>query len=185
MYKKLVILLLILSSNIATSQTKIGDVTMQNTHKVGNKTLVLNGGGIREKYFIDLYVAGLYLEEKMNDPKRIIEANSPMVIKIQIVSGMITSEKMRQAVNEGFEKSTKGNIKTFQTQIAQFTKAFEDEIKVNDVFEIVYNQQETQVLKNSKVKCSIPGHDFKKAVFGIWLSENPADADLKMGMLGK
>jgi hypothetical protein len=36
-----------------------------------------------------------------------------------------------------------------------------------------------------EVKGTIKGLDFKKAVFGIWLGEKPADAKLKKGMLGK
>jgi hypothetical protein len=31
----------------------------------------------------------------------------------------------------------------------------------------------------------IPGLDFKKALFGIWLCDNPADKDLKLKLLGK
>ena len=31
---------------------------------------------------------------------------------------------------------------------------------------------------------AIPGLDFKKAIFGIWLSDDPVDEDLKDAMLG-
>ena len=31
----------------------------------------------------------------------------------------------------------------------------------------------------------IPGIDFKKGLFGIWLGEDPADSDLKKGLLGQ
>ena len=41
------------------------------------------------------------------------------------------------------------------------------------------------VYKNGAKKGSIDGHDFKKALFGIWLGKKPADDDLKEGMLGK
>ena len=34
-------------------------------------------------------------------------------------------------------------------------------------------------------KGTIEGLDFKKALFGIWLGNKPADDDLKAGMLGK
>jgi len=40
------------------------------------------------------------------------------------------------------------------------------------------------VMKNGKKLKTIPGYEFKKALFGIWLCPEPADEDLKEGMLG-
>ena len=39
--------------------------------------------------------------------------------------------------------------------------------------------------KNDKELGTIEGMEFKKALFGIWLSNRPADDDLKEAMLGK
>ena len=39
------------------------------------------------------------------------------------------------------------------------------------------------VLKNGKSQGVIPGLAFKKAFFGIWLSDSPVDKDLRKGML--
>ena len=41
------------------------------------------------------------------------------------------------------------------------------------------------VNKNNKLATTIPGLDFKKALFGIWLCNKPADSTLKDKMLGK
>ena len=41
------------------------------------------------------------------------------------------------------------------------------------------------VYKNGAKKGTIEGYDFKRALFGIWLCDKPADADLKSAMLGK
>jgi hypothetical protein len=49
----------------AMAQTKISGNVMPNVMKVGGEYLKMNGGGIREKMFIDLYVGVLYLQEKM------------------------------------------------------------------------------------------------------------------------
>jgi len=60
------------------------------------------------------------------------------------------------------------------------------EIKKGDVFIIIYAPEEGVVVyKNGTKKGSIDGHDFKKALFGIWLCDKPADKDLKDEMLGK
>ena len=61
-----------------------------------------------------------------------------------------------------------------------------EEIKKGDVFIIMNVPDEGVVVyKNGSKKGSIDGYDFKRALFGIWLGDKPADDDLKAGMLGK
>ena len=112
-----ILLLTVLFIPQTHGQTEIGGVPLSDTLKIGDTSLVLNGGGIREKFWIDLYIGGLYLTQKESNAQTIIEANQPMAIYLEIVSGLITSEKMIEAVDEGFEKSTQGNIEPFKNEI--------------------------------------------------------------------
>ncbi|RMG82829.1 MAG: chalcone isomerase [Bacteroidetes bacterium] len=169
------------------SQTKeVAGIKLPETLKVNDKTLHLKGAGIREKWFLDLYVGALYLPHDYPSAERIIAANETMAIKIHIISSLITSDKMISATKEGFEKSTKGNTQPLQDRIDQFIKAFSDPIELDDDFEIVYIPGEgTYIYKNGQKKELIKGIDFKRALFGIWLGEEPADEDLKEAMLGE
>ena len=73
-----------------------------------------------------------------------------------------------------------------QSKIDQFISFFGEEIKKGDVFDITYQPGKGVVsYKNGKGKGVIEGMDFKKALFGIWLSKNPVDDGLKEDMLGK
>lgn len=167
------------------AQTKIGDVILPNKLTLGGEDFVLNGGGIREKFFLDLYVGSLYVKSKTNSADKVMNGDAPMLIHLHIVSGMITSDKMITAVDEGFEKSTNGNSAKFSKEIAMFKDAFKEEIKENDSFDIMYMPGKgTIIYKNGKVIKTIPGLEFKKALFGIWFCNEPADDDLKEGMLG-
>lgn len=168
----------------AFAQKKIAGISLPNTLTVDNKTLVLNGAGVREKYWMNMYAAGLYLLEKNNDPQKIITTKEPMAIRLHIVSGLITSEKMEEAIKEGFEKSTNGNTQALKSQIAEFTATFREKIQQDDIFDIVYSNNTVVILKNNKLKAKIKGQNFKEALFGIWLSANPADEKLKKGLLG-
>lgn len=180
------ILLAILGMGISMAQTKVAGVTLPQTVNFQNQQLILNGAGVREKLWIDLYAGGLYLTEKSSDANAIISANEGMAIKLHIVSKLISSNKMIEAVDEGFQKSTNGNTKAIDSKIEKFKSFFMDEITKNDVFDIVYIPSSgVTVYKNGTEKGSIDGMDFKKALFGIWLSNNPADDDLKEAMLGK
>ncbi|MDF1675452.1 MAG: chalcone isomerase family protein [Vicingaceae bacterium] len=184
--KLLLLVLLILTTTITQAQITIGDVAMPKKVKVGETELELNGAGARVKLFMDMYVAGLYIKTKSTDAKKIVEANEHIAIKLQIVSSLITSDKMISAVNEGFKNSTNGKTASIQKEIDQFIGAFKDEIKKGDVFDIFYvPNKATLVLKNGKLMAKIEGLEFKKALFGIWLSDVPADKNLKKALLGK
>ncbi len=182
---KSILLFATLISCYSYGQTEIGGVALPNTLTLKESSVELNGGGIREKYWIDLYVGGLYLSNKGSDAQKIIDANEPMAIYMEIVSTLITSEKMIASVDEGFIKSTKGNTKAIQEKIETFKKAFIEPIKEKDSYTIAYTPSAgVSVSKNGKHLAIIAGLDFKKALFGIWLCDDPADEDLKEGMLG-
>lgn len=180
------VLVALMFSGLTSAQTEVGGVNLPNSESFQGKSLNLNGAGVREKLWIDLYAGGLYLAEKSSDASAIVAADKPMSIKLHIVSKLITSEKMMDAVNEGFENSTNGNTKPLEAKIKKFQGFFMEEIKKNDVFDIVYIPGNgVTAYKNDKELGTIDGMDFKKALFGIWLSNRPADDDLKEAMLGK
>src|SRR6476620_10796808 len=74
--------------------TEVGGVKVAQKVTLEGQNLVLNGAGIREKMWIDLYVGALYLPKKNNNASEIINSADPAAIKLTIISGMITSEKM-------------------------------------------------------------------------------------------
>jgi Chalcone isomerase-like len=184
--KKNIIIILILGCLTAQSQITVSGVTMPRKVMIGPSQLTLNGAGIREKLWIDLYVAGLYVKAKTNDAKSIINDDNPTAIKLHIVSSLITSKKMLDAVDEGFQKSTNKNTSPIKLEIEAFKVAFKEEIKVDDVYDIVYVPSKgTIILKNGKLSGTIKGLAFKKALFGIWIGDDPADKNLKKSLLGK
>lgn len=185
--KRLIIALIaFMSIGVVSAQTEVGGVNLPNSETYQGQTLNLNGAGVREKLWIDLYAGGLYLAKKSSDAAEIVTSNEPMSIKLHIVSKLITSDKMIEAVNEGFENSIGGETKALASEIKKFRSFFMAEIKKNDVFDIVYIPETgVTAYKNDKELGTIEGIAFKKALFGIWLSNRPADDDLKEAMLGK
>ncbi len=174
-----VVLLTLLSPAIGRA------VELPPTLKVGDQNLVLNGAGERQKYFLDLYVAGLYLTEPNNQSKTVIDADAPMAIRIVITSKLVSQEKFLASLQEGFQKSTRGNVEPIRVEIQEFRKCFAEEIARGDVFDLVYlPDQGVVVFKGGKRKGTAASLPFKRALFGIWLSDRPADAKLKQALLG-
>ncbi|MEZ4921665.1 MAG: chalcone isomerase family protein [Crocinitomicaceae bacterium] len=170
----------------ASAQTKIGGIVMPNVMKVDGEYLKMNGGGVREKYWIDLYIGVLYLKNESSDANYIMNADEPMAIKMRIVSGMVSNSKLEEAVREGMDKSTKGNIDPVKDRMEKLIKeGFGEDVADGDVFDLIYMPGTgTTLQKNNKALVTVPGLDFKKALFGVWLCDEPAQESLKKKMLG-
>jgi len=165
---------------------EVEGVNVPETYSAMGTELKLNGAGTRSKWFMDLYVGGLYVPSTINDGQAIINADEPQAITLHIISGLISSDKMKSATMEGFENSTGGDLSSIQSEVDTFLDVFSEEIVDGDVFDLVYVPGEgTRVLKNGEAKATIGDLEFKKALFGIWLSDQPAQEDLKEKMLGQ
>jgi len=165
---------------------EIAGVEMPDLLTIGENTLLLNGAGVRTKLFLDFYAGGLYLKQKAHDPAIIIAADEVMAVRLQIVSSIITSERMAKATREGFEKATGGNIAAIESRMEQFISVFKDKLSKNDIFDLLYVPgRGVEIYKNEQSHSIIEGLDFKQALFGIWLGEDPAQKSLKKHMLGQ
>ncbi|MGO1750687.1 MAG: chalcone isomerase family protein [Marinobacter sp.] len=164
----------------------VGGVDVPDTYTANSTELQLNGAGTRSKFFIDLYVGSLYVPQAQSNGNVVVDADEPQAITLHITSGMITSDRMTEATLEGFEASTNGDMASIQSDIDQFMAVFKEEIKEGDVFDLVYVPGEgVKVRKNNEDKGTVGGLEFKKALFGIWLSDEPAQNSLKKKMLGR
>lgn len=152
--------------------------------RAGEHRLVLNGEGSRTKAFLELYVAGLYLTQPSNNAALIVADDKPMAIRIKITSSFVSQKSLVDSLEEGFKIATGGDTSEIRKQIDEFRACFKEDISKGDVFDLVYlPQQGVIVNKNGKLQSTIQGTKFKQALFSIWLSNQPADANLKQAML--
>jgi hypothetical protein len=178
--------ILLLSSSVYGLD--IGGITLpEQLESEHHQTLKLNGAGIREKWFVDLYVGGLYLGQPSDNAEAVLDSDTTMAIRLHIISDMITSAKMVKATLEGFENATHGNTAALEADIATFLATFEEPIQEGDVFDFIYIPSAgVNIYKNTLLAQTISGGTaFKKALFGIWLCDKPAQMSLKQGMLGR
>lgn len=164
---------------------KRAGVELDDTIAVGESELVLNGSGIRKRLFIKLYVGSLYLLESNQDAAAIIAADEPMALRLNIISDLLTQKKMAKALKTGFKNATGGDTSAIQPQIDQLIAGMNEKIQTGDGYTLAYEPGVgTRVSKNGEEQLIIEGLPFKQALFGIWLSDKPAQASLKSGMLG-
>lgn len=185
MLNRLFISIVVVSTVMVSNSTVCFSANIPNSLNVGGNELSLNGVGARKKNFLQLYVAGLYLTQRTNQAASVIASDTPMAIRIEITSGFVSQAKMVAALNQGFQKSSRGNTSSIQNEINAFRQCFSDKITKGDVFDIVYLPSSgVLVAKNGQRKNVIKGLAFKQALFGIWLSDQPADVNLKKALLG-
>ncbi|MBU2510312.1 chalcone isomerase family protein [bacterium] len=187
MIKKTVALIfaILLCFPIFLSAREISDVEIPESLNYEGVPLVLNGAGIRSKFFMDVYVSALYLEIKSQDADMILRDDKPMGIRLHIVSGLVDAEKLKDAISDGFDQSTGGNIDPIKSQISQFMAIMGENVVKGDFFDFIYLPDVgLKVYKNTAYTEDIKGLNFKRAFFGIWLGDDPADDDLKEEMLG-
>jgi hypothetical protein len=149
------------------------------------KTLTKNGQGTRIIFFMKVYEGSLYLETKNSNAEEIVNLDAPMAIRIDVTSTMVTADAMKKALNEGLEKSTGSNTDLISKEIIQLSSSFDSAVSSGDYYEFIYLPEEgLNILKNSELLNLIKGIEFKKAFFGIFLSNNPIQKNLKKAMLG-
>lgn len=187
MMKLITLLAGLLLGSTAFSQEIAGIEMPDKITTTADTELQLNGAGVRTKWFMDLYVSGLYLQGTETDAEAILSADEAMAIRLHMVSGLITSEKMTEATLEGFENATHGETAPLQAEIDQLLSAFGVPIEKGDIFEFVYAPGTgIQIIKNGNVAQTISSDNaFKRAFFGIWISDKPAQKSLKYEMLGQ
>ena len=186
--KRLLVSLLLITAFCAlpADARRVAGIEIPETLEREGVLLILNGAGIRTRYFLDVYVGGLYLKKRSTDAAAIMDADEPMAIKLRIVTGLITNDRMQKSIEEGFQKSTRGNTGPIREKIDALIDIYDEEINDEDIFEFVYVPgQGLIVYKNgvyrATIECGLP---FKRALFGIWISDRPVQTSLKHGMLG-
>jgi len=187
MLKKLFMSLLVCFMMVSLcSAADVAGVSMPDSLQAGEDSLLLNGAGVRTKFFMDLYVGGLYVKDQGMEAGEIVAADAPMAIRLHIISGLITSDKMEKTTREGFENATGGNTTPIQDEIDTFIAVFNEKIEKGDAYDLIYVPGKgVETYKNGTFASVTKGLEFKKALFGIWLGDKPAQKSLKKEMLGQ
>lgn len=105
-----------------------------------------------------------------------------MALHLQITSSLVKSNNLSHAIRVGFDKSTGGKVAPLKEKINAFVHTFDKEKITEGIWYIPGVGIKT--FKNNKLQSTIESLNFKRALFGIWLSNNPVDTDLKKGLLG-
>lgn len=175
-------LLLALALTAPADAGELSGVSMPDTATLGGESLVLNGMGLREKYFVDVYVGGLYLPARTTSGTKAATDDVPKRLTMHFIYKEVTAEQMAETFHEGLAKQ--GDPPELQARMAKLESLLTDAHK-GDVVHLDYVPGVgTSLVVNGTTRGTIEGADFMKAIFSIYVGAHPANEKLKQGLLG-
>lgn len=186
MLTRIVVTFILMMSSTLVFAKDVAGVSLPDTVTLGDKPpLVLNGAGIRSKFFVKVYVGALYLPARARDAEAIWRHTGPVAMRLHFLHSEVSKEKLVKAWNEGFDANLDADERArLKPRIERFNELFRTVLK-GDVVRLDYLPGTgTTVSINNETRGAIEGEDFMQAWLRIWLGRQPADADLKQGLLG-
>jgi hypothetical protein len=175
--------------SLPTHAIEVAGIKLDETVRVANQELKLNGAGIRSRAFFKVYVAALYIGDKKATVPEVLAAPGPKRIQIVLLRDA-SSEDFGQAFMSGMKKNSDiGERAKIINQMLTFGQLFAaiPEIKKGDVLTTDWIPGTGTIcqLNGKKIVDIIPDVAFYNALMKIWLGHSPADEKLKKAMLGE
>jgi hypothetical protein len=176
--------LLALSLALPAGAGTLAGVTLPDKAEVGGQTLALNGLGLRSKFFIKVYVGGLYLAQKEKSAAKVMSADAPRRMVLHFLYS-VTREQMCDAWKEGLEQNTPKAPADVKKAFNQLCSWMEPIPKGNELVLSYVPAKGTEVEVNGKSKGTLEGKPTADAILGTWIGPDPGPgADFKKAVLG-
>ena len=185
MRSKLAATMLSLAIAIPALALTLAGVNLDDHVTVNGQTLVLNGAGLRKKFFIKVYVGGLYLPAKQANAAAIVAADTPRRQVMHFLYS-VSKDQMCDAWNEGLEQNTKNASAEVKNGFKTLCSWMEPIPKGNRLVLTYVPGTGTTVEVNGKAKGTLAGKATADAILATWIGPDPAPGqDFKNGVLGK
>lgn len=169
----------------SASAAELAGVTLPDTAEVGGQELVLNGMGLREKAWIDVYVGALYLPQTTDQAEAAINVDGPTRLVMHFVRD-VPADKIVDAWIDGFANNNEESVnEAIAERLEKFNGFFSEDIVEDEAVVLDYVPgQGTTVSIGGEEKGTVEGEDFARALRAVWLGPKPPSEDLRAGLLG-
>ena len=173
----------------STMAAELESVRMADTIKLTNRDLVLNGMGLRTRFGLRVYVAGLYVGKKSNDVTELLQQPGPKRIAIAMKRN-VDADTFLDALKDGIAANhNPQQLAALKDRIGKLSELILaiKEAKQGDLLDLDFiTESGTQLSINGKpMGQPIPGEDFYQALLRIWIGDKPVQDGLKAGLVGK
>ncbi len=178
-----VLLVLLLAGNAFA--VDVAGVSIPPTVDISAETLQLNGYGIRKKFiFVKVYVGSLYTSGKAETAEQVIALPGSKLIRMDFLYKKVEKKKIVDAFAEGLRKNAPQLVATPAART--FLALFKDDFVAGDQVDIILTDDgRVSATHNGRELGTVTSEELAEGVLLIYLGEQPADEEMKAGMLGR
>jgi hypothetical protein len=181
--------LLLLAALGSAQGAELEGVKLEDRIQVDGQALELNGMALRTRMFFKVYVAGLYLPQKVSDAQRAIEGSGAKRIVLVMLRDA-TADQFCDSIQDRMERN---NTPAEMERVRPQTEALFAKIRAlgqaRTGMRIVLDYAPSKVATTLVVDgvaqgAPMQGEAFFRALLRVWLGDNPSQPDLKRALLG-
>ncbi|NBD22011.1 hypothetical protein GTZ97_15230 [Aquabacterium fontiphilum] len=157
------------------------------TVQLGDRTLRLNGLGLRGVAWVKAFVTGLYLPATTRDPAAALAMPGPKRLQIKVLLEAPAAE-LSKSLNRRVKRHEPAAVQ--QRLSARLSRLTADingmgTLKPGDVIELDYVPDQGVGLRHNgkAVGTPQPGEDLYRAVLKVFIGEHPIDQRMKDGLM--
>ena len=183
-FRALALLLLVGSAQAADLE----GVQLEDRVQVDGQALQLNGIALRTRLIFKVYVAGLYLPQRVSNAQRAIEGQGPKRIVLVMLRDA-DADQFCESIQAGLGANhTDEELEKIRPQVAALYSKIRNIGEARTGMRIVldYSSRDaatTLYIDGAPQGDAMRGPEFFRALLRIWLGERPAQPDLKRALL--
>lgn len=182
----MLILATVLTAPASAGAAEVSGIEIPDQVRLDGQTLILNGAGVRRKFFFRIYVGALYLPSATTEAEQAITMPGPKRVLMHVIYDELTREQIVEAWKDGFEANLTANQQqALGDAISRFNELFTGVAAGDEIYIDYLPGEGTRVMLNGVTRGIVDGEALAQAVLRIFLGEEPADSSLKRGMLGR
>jgi hypothetical protein len=162
----------------------VAGVKLAETVESGGQQLQLNGYGIRKKFFFKIYVGSLYTAQQASSSDQVINGAGGKLIRMNFLYSKVEKEKIIDGFAEGIKKNSPELVK--DPAVISFLGWFDADFVAGDQVDLTISADgRVSASHNNRPLGTLNSPALARGVLLIYLGNQPADSDMKKGMLGK
>jgi hypothetical protein len=159
----------------------------EDTTTLADRTLRLNGLGLRGVAWIKAFVAGLYISAPTKDATQILAMQGPKRLRLRVMLDAPSHELTKSLtgrIEDHESEAVRAKLGERLTHLASLIDSLGD-LHPGDTIDLDFIPDKGMNLRyNDKaVGASVPGDDLYRAVLKIFVGDHPVDRRMKEGLL--
>jgi len=180
----IMILSILLSVTESLRSAEIDGVYFNDEYSAGNRKLNIRGYAILNYMLvIKAYAGALYMEN--GTPSSSVLGETPRILELYYFHN-ISAQDFRESTIEMIKRNTtEAEFSLISERLNRFNSFYRD-VKPGDRYRAEYIPgRGTTLYLNGRALGTIPGNDFSKGFFSIWIGRDPIDKKFRDKLLGR